>query len=80
MDVKVEPVLVNKHETKMSIAFLPLEEGHQQIPWETNLRTALEDAVKKQGRFYCETEFFAKCIDMNTIVRRFWLTPIVLWI
>lgn len=52
MDVKVEPVLVNKNETKMSIAFLAIGGRTPTDTLGNDLRTALEDAVKKQGRFY----------------------------
>lgn len=52
MDVKVEPVLVNKDETKMSIAFLAIGGRTPTDTFGNDLRTTLEGVVKKQGRFY----------------------------
>jgi len=52
MDVKVEPILVNKSETKMSIALLAISGRTQTDTFGKDLRTVLEGTLKKQGRFY----------------------------
>ncbi len=52
MNVKVEPVLINKNETKMSIALLAIAGRNPADTFGSDLRTVLEGALKKQGRFY----------------------------
>lgn len=52
MDVKVEPILVNKNETKMSIALLAIAGRTPTDTLGSDLRTSLEGALQKQGRFY----------------------------
>ncbi|MGC8738398.1 MAG: CsgG/HfaB family protein [Candidatus Hydrogenedens sp.] len=52
MDVRVEPVLVNKNETKMSIALLAIAGRTATDSFGSDLRTVLEESIRKQGRFY----------------------------
>ncbi|HOQ32026.1 MAG TPA: CsgG/HfaB family protein [Candidatus Hydrogenedens sp.] len=52
MNVKVEPVLINKNETKMSIALLAIAGRTPTDTFGSDLRTVLEESIGKQGRFY----------------------------
>ncbi len=52
MNVKVEPVLVNSNETKMSIALLAIAGRTPTDTFGNDVRTTLEGALKRQGRFY----------------------------
>ncbi|HOK09456.1 MAG TPA: CsgG/HfaB family protein [Candidatus Hydrogenedens sp.] len=51
MDVKVEPVLVESNETKMSLALLAIGGRNPSDSFGSKLRTTLEDVLRKQGRF-----------------------------
>lgn len=62
MNVKVEPVLVNQNETKMSIALLAIAGRNPSDTFGNDLRTVLEGALQKQGRFYVLDRIFLQNI------------------